>query len=102
MCIRDRAKLDRGAIELEQLDFSLRELCEQVVASQRLAAESKGLQLHLEYPATVAEFFCGDPLRLQQVLTNLLGNAVKFTLHGEVRLKVTGEPGACLLYTRCV
>jgi PAS domain S-box-containing protein len=95
--ILDTAKLDRGAIELEQLDFSLRELCEQVVASQRLAAESKGLQLHLEYPATVAEFFCGDPLRLQQVLTNLLGNAVKFTLHGEVRLKVTGEPGAMRL-----
>src|SRR5690606_33010222 len=51
--ILDTAKLDRGAIELEQLDFSLRELCEQVVATQRLAAESKGLQLHLDYPGTV-------------------------------------------------
>ncbi|MDH1280696.1 PAS domain S-box protein [Pseudomonas chengduensis] len=95
--ILDTAKLDRGAIELEQLDFSLRELCEQVLATQRLTAESKGLQLHLDYPATTNEFFCGDPLRLQQVLTNLLGNAVKFTLHGEVRLKVTGEPGAMRL-----
>ncbi|WP_234035837.1 PAS domain S-box protein [Ectopseudomonas mendocina] len=95
--ILDTAKLDRGAIELEQLDFSLRELCEQVIASQRLAAESKGLQLHLDYPATVTDFFCGDPLRLQQVLTNLLGNAVKFTLRGEVCLRVTGEPGAMRL-----
>jgi len=95
--ILDTAKLDRGAIELEQLDFSLRELCEQVLATQRLTAESKGLQLHLDYPATTTEFFCGDPLRLQQVLSNLLGNAVKFTLHGEVRLKVTGEPGAMRL-----
>ncbi|MDH1262803.1 PAS domain S-box protein [Pseudomonas sp. GD03944] len=95
--ILDTAKLDRGAIELEQLDFSLRELCEQVCASQRLGAESKGLQLHLDYPASVEEFFCGDPLRLQQVLINLLGNAVKFTLEGEVRLQVSGEPGAMRL-----
>jgi len=95
--ILDTAKLDRGAIELEQLDFSLRELCEQVIASQCLAAESKGLQLYLDYPPTLNEFFCGDPLRLQQVLTNLLGNAVKFTLQGEVCLKVSGEPGAMRL-----
>ena len=64
---------------------------------QRLGAEGKGLQLHLDYPATVSDFFCGDPLRLQQVLTNLLGNAVKFTQHGEVCLKVSGEPGAVRL-----
>ncbi|WP_061239215.1 PAS domain S-box protein [Ectopseudomonas composti] len=95
--ILDTAKLDRGAIELEQLDFSLRELCEQVIASQCLAAESKGLQLYLDYPPTLNEFFCGDPLRLQQVLTNLLGNAVKFTLQGEVCLKVSGDPGAMRL-----
>lgn len=98
--ILDTAKLDRGAIELEQLDFSLRELCEQVVATQRLAAESKGLQLHLDYPGTVGDFFCGDPLRLQQVLTNLLGNAVKFTQQGEVRLQVSGESGAMRLAVR--
>lgn len=98
--ILDTAKLDRGAIELEQLDFSLRELCEQVLATQRLTAESKGLQLYLDYPPAVCEFFNGDPLRLQQVLANLLGNAVKFTSQGEVCLKVSGEPGAMRLAVR--
>ncbi|MCU9950391.1 PAS domain S-box protein [Pseudomonas sp. PDM13] len=92
--ILDTAKLDRGAIELEHLDFSLRELCEQVCAAQRLGAEKKGLALHLEYAAHLDDFFKGDPLRLQQVITNLLGNAVKFTERGEVRLVVDGAPGA--------
>lgn len=95
--ILDTAKLDRGAIELEQIDFSLRELCEQVCASQRLTAENKGLSLHLDYPPDVDEYFCGDPLRLQQVLTNLLGNAVKFTPQGEVRVRVSGKAGAMRL-----
>lgn len=95
--ILDTAKLDRGAIELEDLDFSLRELCEQVCATQRLAAENKGLALQLEYPVQLLEFYRGDALRLQQVLTNLLGNAVKFTAQGRVCLHVQGEPGAIRL-----
>ncbi len=92
--ILDTAKLDRGAIELETLDFSLRELCEQVCDTHRLTAERKGLELHLEYPEALGEHFKGDPLRLQQVLSNLLGNAVKFTEQGSVRLQVSGAPGA--------
>jgi PAS domain S-box-containing protein len=95
--ILDTAKLDRGAIELEDLDFSLRELCEQVCATQRLAAENKGLTLQLEYPTQLLEFYRGDALRLQQVLTNLLGNAVKFTAQGQVYLHVQGEAGAIRL-----
>jgi PAS domain S-box-containing protein len=95
--ILDTAKLDRGAIELEDLDFSLRELCEQVCATQRLAAQNKGLALRLEYAPQLLEFYRGDALRLQQVLTNLLGNAVKFTAQGQVYLRVQGEAGAIRL-----
>jgi PAS domain S-box-containing protein len=95
--ILDTAKLDRGAIELESLDFSLRELCEQVCDTQRLTAERKGLELRLDYAEALGDYFKGDPLRLQQVLSNLLGNAVKFTERGEVRLQVSGTPGALRL-----
>ena len=86
--ILDTAKLERGAVELEIADFSLRELCMQVLASLRITAQRKGLELRLEYPEAVPDFFKGDGLRLQQVLLNLLGNAIKFTEQGHVVLRV--------------
>lgn len=98
--ILDTAKLERGAVELEQLDFSLRELCGQVCDALRLGAEGKGLSLCLDYQEGLGDFFKGDPLRIQQVLTNLVGNAVKFTESGWVRLEVSGEPGNVRLAVR--
>ena len=91
--ILDTAKLERGALELECVDFSLRELCEQICAAMRLEAQNKGLTLSLDYHAGVGDFFKGDPLRIQQVLTNLVGNAVKFTERGWVRLEVSAQAG---------
>ena len=91
--ILDTAKLERGAVELECADFSLPELCQQICNSLRLSAEAKGLTLDLDYPAELGEHFKGDPLRIQQVLTNLLGNAVKFTEQGWVRLEVRAGQG---------
>ncbi len=90
--ILDTAKLERGAVELERVDFSLRELCQQICDSLRLSAEAKGLTLELDYPAQLGEHFQGDPLRIQQVLTNLLGNAVKFTEQGWIRLELRAGP----------
>jgi len=86
--ILDTAKLERGSVELEIADFSLRELCMQVLASLRINAQKKDLALSLDYPADVPEFFKGDSLRLQQVILNLVGNAIKFTERGHVDLKV--------------
>ncbi|WP_252275285.1 PAS domain S-box protein [Pseudomonas subflava] len=98
--ILDTAKLERGAVELEDMDFSLRELCGQVCDALRLGAEGKGLSLCLDYQEGLGDFFKGDPLRIQQVLTNLVGNAVKFTESGWVRLEVSGEPGRVQLAVR--
>ena len=91
--ILDTAKLERGAVEVECVDFSLRELCQQICDSLRLSAEAKGLTLELDYPAALGEHFKGDPLRIQQVLTNLVGNAVKFTERGGVRLELRAGEG---------
>ncbi|KQP43292.1 PAS domain S-box protein [Pseudorhodoferax sp. Leaf274] len=86
--ILDTAKLEKGAVELELTDFSLRQLCEQVVASMRLTAEKKGLALGLDYPALLSDFRQGDALRIQQVLVNLVGNAIKFTHQGRIDVRV--------------
>ncbi|MBS7350975.1 MAG: PAS domain S-box protein, partial [Comamonas sp.] len=73
--VLDMAKLEKGAVALEITDFSLRQICQLVVDTQRLAATKKGLTLTLHYPADVPDFFKGDALRLQQILLNLLSNA---------------------------
>jgi len=91
--ILDTAKLERGSVELESLDFSLHALCTQVCASLELTARAKGLELILDYDPALGAYFVGDSLRVQQVLTNLIGNAIKFTETGHVRLHA-GRSGA--------
>ncbi|WP_273488910.1 MHYT domain-containing protein [Roseateles chitosanitabidus] len=91
--ILDTAKLDKGAMELESVDFSLRTVCEQALNSLRLLAQRKGIGLHLDYPDHEPRFFKGDPLRVQQVLLNLVGNAIKFTEQGQVTLNMRQEGG---------
>lgn len=86
--ILDTAKLERGALELDKRVFSLKYLCEQILAELQLQADKKGLALMLEYPPETHIYFTGDELRIRQILINMLGNAIKFTLQGEVRLKV--------------
>lgn len=87
--ILDTAKLEKGALELESKDFSLKTLVIQVVEVLQLSATNKGLALRVIYDPHLDEFFLGDALRLRQILTNLLGNAIKFTVKGAVELKVT-------------
>ncbi|MEG1100452.1 MAG: PAS domain S-box protein [Comamonas sp.] len=96
--ILDTAKLDKGAVQIEIDDFSVADMCNLVVGAQRIEAEKKGLQLQLDIRSDVPRYLRGDALRIQQIVTNLMGNAVKFTEHGHVRLDVTYDQGLLHLH----
>lgn len=89
--ILDTTKLERGSFTLEQVSFSLKHLSQQVYASMRLIAESKGLSLNMTLDPTLADYYFGDPLRTQQILNNLLSNAIKFTETGSVDLNISRQ-----------
>ena len=86
--ILDFSKIEAHKMELEEIDFRLRDVLEHVYTLIRLNAEEKGLVLNLDCASSVPEMLRGDPLRLGQVLINLANNAVKFTRHGHVDIKV--------------
>jgi len=86
--ILDFSKIEAGKIELEILDFNLRDCVETTLKTLALRADEKGLELMCEVAAEAPELVRGDSNRLRQVMLNLLGNAVKFTTDGEVSLKV--------------
>jgi len=95
--ILDTAKLERGAVELEMLDFDLPELLAQLVASLGVQARNRGLELELSLDSAsgspLATHYRGDSLRIRQVLTNLIGNALKFTERGRVTVRATACSG---------
>lgn len=86
--ILDTARLERGAVELEVLDFDLPELLNQLVMTLNVQAADKGLTLRVDIDRGVGRYYRGDSLRIRQVLTNLIGNAVKFTERGGVVVTV--------------
>ncbi|WP_330960188.1 MHYT domain-containing protein [Photobacterium sp. 53610] len=87
--VLDSAKLESGTTQLTTRHFSLRQICEQLIATQSLIANQKGIELNLHYDVQMSEFYQGDPLRIQQIILNLLSNAVKFTERGSVTLNLT-------------
>jgi len=86
--ILDFSKIEAGKLVLETMDFDLATVVEDVAALLAEQAQSKGLELVSQVHAQVPTWLSGDPGRLQQVLTNLVANAVKFTPTGEVAIQV--------------
>ncbi len=87
--ILDFSKVDAGKLDLEQLDFDLRILLEELSESMALRAQEKGLELILDLTEISYRMVRGDPARLRQILTNLIGNSIKFTRHGEILVRCT-------------
>jgi signal transduction histidine kinase/DNA-binding response OmpR family regulator len=91
--ILDFSKIEAGRLELESITFDVREVVESTVYMFAQQAQAKGLELLIDIPPTLESTVGGDPGRLRQVLTNLIGNAIKFTHTGQVivRLRVVEE-----------
>ena len=89
--ILDFSKIEAGKLDLEILDFDLENLLEDFAATMAMRAHDKGLELVSAVPLSVPLLLKGDPGRLRQILTNLVGNAVKFTPSGEIVIRVTKE-----------
>ena len=86
--ILDHSKLEAGRLELESVDFDLHRVIRGAVDLMSGRASERGLTLAAEIPEGIPRYLKGDPGRLRQVLLNLIGNAVKFTEQGGVRLVV--------------
>uniref|UniRef100_A0A832A074 Sensory/regulatory protein RpfC n=1 Tax=Desulfacinum infernum TaxID=35837 RepID=A0A832A074_9BACT len=91
--ILDLSKIEAGRMELEQVDFDLRAAVESVAETLAAKAHEKGLELACLVDRDVPRYVRGDPVRLRQILMNLVGNAVKFTEKGEVVIRVSRAEG---------
>ena len=89
--ILDFSKIEADRMETEAAPFDLRTEADKVIQLLKPQIEAKGLDLRLDWPSDLPSAVIGDPTRFAQIVTNLLGNAVKFTHHGYVRLSARVE-----------
>ncbi len=99
--VLDMSKIEAGRLTLEAVPFDLRDVISQVVELARIRASEKGVKIEYEIDAKTGSWLSGDPVRLRQVLINLLGNSTKFTERGQLTLKVapnlrSSGPGSLL------
>jgi len=86
--ILDFSKIEAGKINIEYINFNLKNLLKDIISTIAFPASEKGLKLNLEFGQLVPERVVGDPSRLRQVILNLVGNAIKFTAKGKVVIAV--------------
>ncbi len=89
--ILDFSKIEAGKFELEQADFNLRDTLSDILKTLAVRAHQKGLELCYQVAAEVPDNLVGDFVRLRQIVVNLVGNAIKFTEHGEIVVRVTPD-----------
>ena len=89
--ILDFSKIEAGRLELDPIAFNIRDHVEEAARALAVRAHEKSLELTCSVKADVPEYVVGDMTRIRQVLANLLGNAIKFSEHGEVDLAVELE-----------
>lgn len=98
--ILDFSKIEAGKLEVEFIEFNVQELVANTVQTLAHKAQEKGLELILDITHLEPPFIYSDPSRLRQILTNLVGNAIKFTEKGEIKVKlsISEQPGSTRLY----
>ncbi len=97
--ILDFSKIEAGKLELDPLEFDIRTLVEDAVELLSAHANDKGVELVCRIGGSVPDTVIGDAGRIRQIVTNLVGNAIKFTVHGEVMLHVDFTPEGTLAFT---
>ena len=86
--ILDFSKIEAREVQLEEIDFNLKKLVEDVLRISRLRVEHADVELYYHYDENMPEYFKGDPTRIRQITLNLLNNAIKFTDQGDVGVRV--------------
>jgi two-component system, sensor histidine kinase and response regulator len=86
--ILDFSKIEANRLQMESMPFRLESVLEKLSSLHTMRAEEKGLQLHIELAEDCSFSLLGDPLRIGQILNNLVGNAIKFTRTGEIRVQI--------------
>jgi signal transduction histidine kinase/CheY-like chemotaxis protein len=89
--ILDFSKIEAGKLDLDQVDFPLADALDQIMKTFSLRASEKKLELACEVASAIPDMVVGDPTRLRQIVNNLVGNALKFTEHGEIVVAVNLE-----------
>ncbi len=89
--ILDLAKIEAGKLELDKVEFNIWDHVEETVRTLSLSAQKKGLEIVCDVNCNVPELVLGDPMRLRQVIVNLVGNAIKFTASGEIVINVSKQ-----------
>jgi len=93
--ILDFSKIESGKLRFEEIPFSLSNLVFEAVRTQSVTAHKKGLEVIVSLASDVPLRVVGDPTRVRQVISNLVGNAIKFTERGDISVEVTVEERTC-------